>query len=775
MKEQNKILSRRKDNQLYQQLKDKAREKYKKISNKKYKLKELEEILKIYDIDPVINYDYLNSLIESINNYDKNFRKVIINYNSLDLDDSYLEDDDKENEKDNKKKRNDECKSITGKEIITKYLQYINTLTTKDKKYIIQEIKNKNLTKFFKEYLNDKSNLESYFKILLLINKNKKGNNNISKIRKIFEEKYCIDNSIFKIPLIYGSNNLRYSWLIKDLYIFLFHSNIKVISNPQNYNIFNIIKEYPKDIIIKKNNDDDMETNYNDKNYNDKNYTNLKNDNNNINNGDIFNNIINIDEQIDSENQNIENNSIETKINFLNYFLNRILGKEFMNIFKVKEKYKYDDYKFFEEENYILNPDVSSLFFHLLYLHLIMYSFIYFPEKTLQKKASILKYFFEEKRTKISIMNFIKYNIKSKIIDGEEIELKTQKKIECEDTEYKFKIDDDEFFFNPYNYIMDNTYNFNSQYFKSDIKNPENYSLYKNYRDSIDNNKNKMFINYEIYNSFKSNIYEMLKSNVINEVFHQFNNYKLFNNPFKSKKCEEIIDLIDKITFYCKFPISQIDGLTFKDLGVILINTKKNNNTFSDGRNKFKIAICSISYKKITQLHEILSHYLSTLLRSNSKKVNLITPSKIFKNYTSTDESFLSKYDGGDKVESLLFGNKIKYLTIQASLFILDNNSWNNLTLEEFRTKFIELNKIATFNLDLEKEKMRNNNQLFINLIKHANLQSIKIISFTKKNSFCSFKLNSGSNEEDNDNSIAIFDGYSLTRNEFIKFQNKLK
>ena len=70
---------------------------------------------------------------------------------------------------------------------------------------------------------------------------------------------------------------------------------------------------------------------------------------------------------------------------------------------------------------------------------------------------------------------------------------------------------------------------------------------------------------------------------------------------------------------------------------------------------------------------------------------------------------------------------------------------------------------------------MRNNNQLFINLIKHANLQSIKIISFTKKNSFCSFKLNSGSNEEDNDNSIAIFDGYSLTRNEFIKFQNKLK
>ena len=118
MKEQNKILSRRKDNQLYQQLKDKAREKYKKISNKKYKLKELEEILKIYDIDPVINYDYLNSLIESINNYDKNFRKVIINYNSLDLDDSYLEDDDKENEKDNKKKRNDKCKSITGKEII---------------------------------------------------------------------------------------------------------------------------------------------------------------------------------------------------------------------------------------------------------------------------------------------------------------------------------------------------------------------------------------------------------------------------------------------------------------------------------------------------------------------------------------------------------------------------------------------------------------------------------------------------------------------------------
>ena len=51
-----------------------------------------------------------------------------------------------------------------------------------------------------------------------------------------------------------------------------------------------------------------------------------------------------------------------------------------------------------------------------------------------------------------------------------------------------------------------------------------------------------------------------------------------------------------------------------------------------------------------------------------------------------------ANYVGDDKVESILFGNKIKYIYTKGALFILNNNNYKK-DLKNFKEKFMVMNK----------------------------------------------------------------------------------
>ena len=89
------------------------------------------------------------------------------------------------------------------------------------------------------------------------------------------------------------------------------------------------------------------------------------------------------------------------------------------------------------------------------------------------------------------------------------------------------------------------------------------------------------------------------------------------------------------------------------------------------------------------------------ICNANLKEIGLLTPNNTFLNYSSNKSYYLDKYDGGDRLESVLFGNKIIYLTIESSLFILNEDNWNNIAIDNFRDKFIDKNKLQ----EIKKKK----------------------------------------------------------------------
>ena len=88
----------------------------------------------------------------------------------------------------------------------------------------------------------------------------------------------------------------------------------------------------------------------------------------------------------------------------------------------------------------------------------------------------------------------------------------------------------------------------------------------------------------------------------------------------------------------------------------------------------------------------------------------------MIKKFLQTKKTFITgNYDGGDKVESILFGNKIKYIYTKGALFILNNNNYKK-NLKNFKEKFMVMNKNKggdTLNLNAESS----NNELIGEII----------------------------------------------------------
>ena len=153
-----------------------------------------------------------------------------------------------------------------------------------------------------------------------------------------------------------------------------------------------------------------------------------------------------------------------------------------------------------------------------------------------------------------------------------------------------------------------------------------------------------------------------------------------------------------------------------------------------------------IGFMKIVYLHEIVGHYLSVIIHSNNINISTVTPPNTFINYEFEDLNDLqSEFDGGDKCESILFGNKIKYLFTKAVIFILENKNYQNF-LDDFRLQFLKENqKSEKETLDLNV--LQNTSELI--KILYKNIKDVETIITLDMKSFSSFRTVNFMDDED--------------------------
>ena len=230
----------------------------------------------------------------------------------------------------------------------------------------------------------------------------------------------------------------------------------------------------------------------------------------------------------------------------------------------------------------------------------------------------------------------------------------------------------------------------------------------------------------------------MLKSEIINELFNNIAAHRGFNNPFTGNNTKEIFNQINNIKYYVNFPLFQINGRTFKLLGIILINKKFKKTEDTNKYNKFIKYIINTSSKKSNECHEIIANYMSVMCRTNEYVYKMLISDNNFINYPSKYDCYFSDDDGGNKLESVLFDNKILYLSFQSSIYILDEHSWSNKSIEKFREEIMKCNELKEIKTDLSKIKSIELIKLIIENFK-LNLDDIEI-NISKSNNYILFR-----------------------------------
>jgi hypothetical protein len=255
------------------------------------------------------------------------------------------------------------------------YINYNQTLTFEQRKEIIEKIKTTNSTKSIETEieLNVESFMSRYFKLLKNLyewNEDK----STEKYEKIKKSLQNVDNSSIKIPLIYGTNELRYSGLISNLFQYL---------------------------------------------------------------------------------QKKEKNGFKEKIEFMSQFLKKILDDEFLDLFGLSKTKLFDFYKNEKfDKDYVLNGKIDSLFFHLLYMDLLICIFSLHGDSHYIKP--FCQNFYETKKSKLDILQKLQNVFKFKLLETDEnitfkdcndIKNKVYLIIDSNNTSNTFK-------FNPYDYVL---------------------------------------------------------------------------------------------------------------------------------------------------------------------------------------------------------------------------------------------------------------------------------------------------------------------------------
>ena len=227
--------------ELYKSLKNKAYQLFKSIKDEKnISLSKIESILEIYDIDPIINEFYLQKCLDyCLEKLTQNVDEIFDN-NKMEVE---MSDQNKY--------------EISIKNFSEKYPHYINSLSLSQKVNLNKKIKaKKEIYDYMKIYINNDSNIKKIYQIFQYIYENENENDyDINRLESLFYTNYYIDIVNFHIPLIYGTNELRYSAIINDIKSFLFDNQI-LSQNSFPENRFSLVENYKKNIIGKKTNEE---------------------------------------------------------------------------------------------------------------------------------------------------------------------------------------------------------------------------------------------------------------------------------------------------------------------------------------------------------------------------------------------------------------------------------------------------------------------------------------------------------------------------------------
>ena len=566
----------------------------------------------------------------------------------------------------------DQLNDNDSQEFYNFFADYIQTLFYNQKLEIIKEIKNEKCSKIkylieqnFK--LNEKDFITSYFEIiekLYDISKKKYiDNNDFDVAKNLFYKDYFVDNYNINIPLIYGTDELIFSGLINNLYFSLCLYKKKEKINKDDRVCISKFNNYPKNIIKKV--DNTRETNINE---------------NLINNMDI-------EEETSQIDENIKLFTFEENIKFISKFLEKISSQDFKEVFDLKKIIKNDSIN-----NYNIEPKMNSMIFHLLYVDLILFIYTLYGDNTYISQFND-EFFFEYKREKFKFFKETLSKKKFVVKDESGNEIKNVDDIKNKDyiilnrdkEDQKIKL-------NPYDYTLTKFSTIkNFDQLLESLSKPKNFSLYKFFKE------NQLFNDINLSIQLTNNVQKMLTTQTINELFEQYINYEQFSCPYNRGKKEQFLKQTFKAILYFPIPFSNIIAYTYKKFGLIFINNMKRTET-ATRMNKNKYFCKNLNYigfMKIVYIHEIVGHYLSVIIHSNNSNISTATPPNTFINYEYEDLIDLqSEYDGGDKGETFLFGNKIKYLFTKAVIFILENKNYQN-NLDDFRLHFQKENQKA--------------------------------------------------------------------------------
>jgi len=336
MEKKNEIIeeeSQKKTIELYQVLKDRAYAQFNNLKKEKtISISQIEKILETYDVDPNINNFYLEKCLEYCSNETEEISK---DKNKMDCE--VL----------------DESKKISPDDFYEKYLHYINSLSLNQKKNLNEKIKEKKeIYQKLKNIVNNDSNLEKIHQIFQsILGKDL----NLNEFENHFSNKYFINIEAYHIPLIYGTNELRYSGIIYELYSYFFLNKIakRDIDHRNNYQK---IYQYKKNIIEKKTSSNTSQKN----------------------------------EKTEKQDSKPKRDEKEDRISYLKYFLKDINYEKSDEFLGNKSQRSEDDLSNFNE-GYILNDKISFVYYKLLYLNLILYCFQNFGNITIKYRETFLE------------------------------------------------------------------------------------------------------------------------------------------------------------------------------------------------------------------------------------------------------------------------------------------------------------------------------------------------------------------------------------------------
>ena len=603
-------------------------------------IKEFQKIFKLSDLEPNVNFKYL-SLLEKYKN--NKFKKYIKKYlYTLNYDDA---------------------KSIF-KDLKTQEANEINKLNKflKDQK-INSNIKTiDSLSKI--KLVNFIYQINYYFK-----NKKEK-----KDYQDLLSEYRLNTNLKYRLPNYYGNKELIfYTYLQLFIEIFSFESNeTKMETDELEYNN------------IKDNNEENInKTNMNDDSVNEEecfslsDWTGQENDCFEFNNLEICNDINDFFSFINENNNNeIKEEQISDKMPLNKNFKITLIYLSYLNGFDTFIEQKmlidYDKEDFLDQIDFIYstityyryNNEENKRF--KFDKEFIQYS-LYEPEKIRKSAIKILNYNTEDKR----YLETLSKDIKESLIYTNLI----QCTIPIRDA----------------------------------INNPfKNCSIY--YKFPFNMTKNIILFDNEFFNEIKGFILKVYESKLFKEIFYLTDEFKDFLYPFEGEEKDNIFNEMFENTKFYPFEFDYLNGYTNKILPKIIISS-----IIKDGSTLEKI-ITSFTHILNTMFHEQMRHYIKTLIQYNGlrlslsvslesenslkgetldKYIKIVKKKKKLLNISKMSEDELreiKKSDGGDKMEILLYGQKLQHLFIGGAFNILDINSYNK-SISEHLKEFLEQNR----------------------------------------------------------------------------------